>query len=211
VLSARAGAAVAGVCLALALPGPACASQTRQAPAPPAPLTTAPWTPVAGAPAALAPIDFPPGARAATSGPPGPAEVPPAAVPGTLPTSFSGIPGTAERQCVQVGRTRSVRSGEFVVGDFPGFIDGWRQEPRQHKLFWIPLHQGLLGSPGHPVATATVWSVSLRGGPFYGEVLTEVASGSDLFFPDGPSLPSRGPWRLIGVSGPDWGCFDLTL
>ncbi len=64
---------------------------------------------------------------------------------------------------------------------------------------------------GRPAATATIWSINLKRDLYYGKLLTLVASGSDLFFPDGPILPSRGAWRIVGVSGPDWGCFDVTV
>lgn len=143
--------------------------------------------------------------------PPDPGAVPREPDPLVPPRGFPKVPGPTERLCVRAAGLTTARSGEFVAGNFQLFKAGWSQVPRTHKLFWVPLHQSRLGSLGHPAADLMVWAIPLRGGPYYGELLTSIASSDGLFFPDGPPLPSRGPWRLVGLTGPDWGCFDITL
>jgi hypothetical protein len=149
---------------------------------------------------------------------------PQAPPPKELPANFEQEhPGSSERECVyvnplldEVGRDGAIRSGQIVAGPFGHFVRGWNPYI-ENKLWIAPLHTG--GMPG-----ATIQRVPLDGqrgmsAVRYEQVAwtAEAASQesaearSTRFYPGGLKLPEAGRWRLVVTSGPDWGCFELTL
>jgi hypothetical protein len=118
-------------------------------------------------------------------------------------------PGTVERKCVDVERHEVVRSGEFVAGPFRLYKEQWRPDlrPNEGKLWWVPLHQDQM-------RWLTVRAFSLDNpamNRFYDFGTVASNREGDQFYPSGIPLPVAGRWRLVATSGPDWGCFDLTI
>ena len=147
---------------------------------------------------------------------PDPDRWPTAPPPTQLPVTFrEGWPGSEARTCVDVGGRPYVRSGEIVAGDFRAYVDVWHRRPGSEKLAWFPLHEELLDARRVPrPPTLLVLGTRLDGSErFFDEVLigTMATSPPQLFFPGFSRLPAPGRWRLVAVSGPDWGCFEFTL
>jgi hypothetical protein len=150
------------------------------------------------------------------------------APPPSLPFGFGDVNGTQERKCVAFPDggvlsanwiQNSRRSGDFVVG--AEIIQGL-QAGGEAKVFWVPLHD-----PASRNATLLVRSVRLDQpaitsrfvGKDYAFPMKEQRSPikdsavdrEHGFYPSGFSLPSAGRWLLIATSGPDWGCFIVTV
>jgi hypothetical protein len=149
---------------------------------------------------------------------------PQAPPPKELPANFKQEhPGSPKRECVYVnplldelGRDGAIRSGQVVAGPFGHFVRGWNPYI-ENKLWVAPLHTSRM--PG-----ATIERVPLDGQREVSAVRYEqVAWGAEdalrgsrearstRFYPGGLRLPEAGRWRLVVTSGPDWGCFELTL
>ena len=137
---------------------------------------------------------------------------PKAPPPGEVPPIFRrNVPGTSERACVDVnrnldavGRDGALRSGEFVAGPFDSYIIHWTPT-NEGKLWWAPLHTDLM--PGVRVEAILLDNPSVRRTYEF----STVGHADDAFYPSGILLPKSGTWRLVVTSGPDWGCFELTL
>jgi hypothetical protein len=150
------------------------------------------------------------------------------AAPASLPSGFSDVEGTGERKCVafpdgavlsQNAMANSRRSGEFVVG---GEIIQGLKAGMGAKVFWVPLHD-----PASRNATLIVRSVRLDSPSITSHFVTNkyafpmkeqrypikdsVADREHGFYPSGFSLPSAGRWLFVATSGPDWGCFIVTV
>lgn len=111
-----------------------------------------------------------------------------------------------------VGTDEDVRSGGFVAGNFRLYQEhrkpGVAEDENFGKLYWVPLHP-------HEMRGLTVEAVRLTGEPLartyrLSLVATAIPSG-DRFYPSGVVLPEPGTWRLTAASGPDLGCFEVTL
>ena len=131
---------------------------------------------------------------------------PPPAQPG--PLFQAAQPGITERNCAQVGEHATVRSGEFVAGDFQAYRAGWRPNlpADQGKLWWAPLHTDMSGLTLYATllddpAVSRVYQ--------FGAAAGSNANGS--FYPSAVPLPQPGRWRIVATAGPDWGCFDLAV
>ena len=134
---------------------------------------------------------------------------PSAPLPKELGESFGrNLPGNSDRRCVDVGNDTDVRSGEFVAGNFREYVRQWEPDmpDGRGKLYWIPLHPDKMRSLtvraillDHPTITET----------YHFNVIGWTENGP--FYPSGIPLPRAGTWRLVATSGPDWGCFELTL
>ena len=137
---------------------------------------------------------------------------PKAPPPGEVPPLFRrNVPGTSERACVDVnrnlgamGRDGALRSGEFVAGPFDSYIIHWTPY-NEGKLWWAPLHTDLM--PGVRVEAILLDEPSVR----HTFEFSTVGHTDGAFYPSGILLPKSGTWRLLVTSGPDWGCFELTL
>ena len=149
---------------------------------------------------------------------------PEALPPENLPSNFEeAVPGTAERKCVEVnqlleetGRDGAIRSGEQVAGTFPHFIRSWTPH-NENKLWFAPLHTQRM--PGLKIRAIPLADPDKARLILY----EDVAWGAEdappdsreaietRFYPGSLRLPEAGKWRLVAVSGPDWGCFELTL
>lgn len=124
-----------------------------------------------------------------------------------LPALFKNTPGTAERECIAAGNYTSLRSGEFVAGNFRGYIEQWKPNLQQGKLWWVPLHSQSMRS-------LTVKAILLddpKVSRTYGQSLVAEGEDGTLGYATNIPLPTHGTWRLVVTSGPDWGCFELTL
>lgn len=138
--------------------------------------------------------------------------------------AFQRAAGTAARDCVEVepllasdadstlpasdqrgSAGHGIRSGEFVAGPFGGYKQNWARDPRDGKLWWVPLHRDAM--PG-----LTVRAVLLDD-PAIGRAftLTPAAGADGPFYPSGVVLPAPGRWLLLATAGPNWGCFVMTL
>jgi len=118
-------------------------------------------------------------------------------------------PGTEQRKCVDVERHEIVRSGEFVAGDFRRYIDQWRPNmpSNEGKIWWVPLHQDKMG--GLKVRAFSLDDSTVNR-MYYFPMAASSREGRQ-FYPSGIPLPTAGRWRLVATSGPDWGCFDVTV
>jgi hypothetical protein len=109
---------------------------------------------------------------------------------------------------VAVGRDDEVRSGEFIAGPFREYARLWKPHMAEGmgKLWWIPLHQDRMSG-------LTVRATRLGASPITRTYRFPNKAWTDdgPFYPSGIPLPSAGRWRLVATSGPDWGCFELTL
>jgi hypothetical protein len=109
-----------------------------------------------------------------------------------------------------------VRSGEFVIGGQLGGAYRLNDEINAklgapgliRKIWWTPLHFA-------SVMPALVVSGRKLGVP--SDTLQFLSSriawnsDSEYFFPSGFRIPSAGRWLLVASSGPNWGCFILTV
>lgn len=139
-----------------------------------------------------------------------------------IPSDFSegDLPGSADRVCVDVDPQNEEqsdwRSGEFVTGNFWTYLQEWPDDRDWGKLYWIPLHAAeaenitiratlLNDAAGIPLEEPQHRTVKVAGVSFSDE------SASTRFFASQVKLPESGTWMLVATSGPDWGCFLLTL
>lgn len=133
---------------------------------------------------------------------------PPPATPGT----FAAWEGVAERRCVQVRPSVGNRSGEFVVrtGILPVSVG------RVFKVSWSPLHNARrmeLLVRGRNVSTMADSArfrrtdVAVPGV----DAVDEDGKINSWFFPTGLVLHTPGRWLLVATSGPNWGCFVVTV
>jgi hypothetical protein len=157
--------------------------------------------------------------RASESGRPGPGTTVP--LPSPPPISrlrldeqawqelWQSVPGTSDRQSVPVRDLTSVRSGDFVVGNFVAYRDSWDGTLENSKLAYTPLHSTT-------IAPLTVTAAAVGTDPIETlqplQFLANAWSGGGWpFYSTGTVLPHRGNWRLVAEASPNWGCFELTL
>jgi hypothetical protein len=118
-------------------------------------------------------------------------------------------PGTATRNCVDVGSRDQVRSGQFIVSPFAAFMNRWDGTEETSKLAYVPLHpqnDTSLEVKATRLGTRPPLVVTLR----FGGIVSWLPDGTP-FYVTGTVLPERGRWRLEPVAGPDRGCFELQL
>lgn len=150
------------------------------------------------------------------------AAYPRAAIPRAVSSNFSSpFTGTTARKCVLPPPDDSLpgsspRSGEFILRGYFG-----RTGPmgnligRARKYMWEPLHnpyvyptrRGLLVRGvriGHPSDTLRL-AVARAAYPGTRQKYTEAG------YPSGFRFPAAGEWLMVATSGPDWGCFVLTI
>lgn len=148
---------------------------------------------------------------------------PKAPAPANLPALFEQeVPGTAERECVYVNRLLvetggggAIRSGEFVAGPFTYFVRGWVPY-NENKLWFAPLHTQKMSKLvvraiplAHPEKARTILYKTIA---WEAEAPPDSKEAMDTrFYPGAMRLPEAGRWRLIANSGPDWGCFEVTV
>jgi len=117
-------------------------------------------------------------------------------------------PGTEQRACVNVNGYETVRSGEFIAQYFDQFIRQWQPNMREGlgKIMWFPMHWDQMSGLQVRVMRRDDFTV-VKTARF-----SDVAGTEDgTFYPSGITLPRAGRWRLIATSGPDWGCFEVTV
>jgi hypothetical protein len=117
------------------------------------------------------------------------------------------FPGPYEPNCVNVGRKPSVRSGQFVVGNFAAYIESWDGSPENSKLAYTPLY---------PDSLSTLTVVARKIGNAAEPITFQFSSiawtpGGMPFYVSGTVLPERGRWRLEATAGRNRGCFEFTL
>lgn len=125
--------------------------------------------------------------------------------------------GSSDRKCVEVGTSETVRSGDFVAGNFAYYPRIYRQG--LGKLFWIPAHWPELTSSGWPqkgdmpltVRVTRLDTTALSQTYNYTTWAKPVGTAGDLFVPSGLRLPEPGKWMLVATAGPNWGCFIYEL
>ena len=124
--------------------------------------------------------------------------------------------GTADRTCVEFPQTTSMvsrRSGDFEIG---GQIAGLKAD-ELGKVWWAPIHdpeaiEAMLivrGSRLDQPAITSRFVSSHYAWPIIGADRHVVRDHA--FYPSSFSLPSAGRWLLVATSGPDWGCFIVTV
>jgi hypothetical protein len=117
------------------------------------------------------------------------------------PDDDSTLPASDRRGSAGHG----IRSGEFVAGPFGAFGRDWARDPRDGKLWWVPLHR-------EPMPGLTVRAVLLDDPAIDRTFTLTPAAGADgPFYPSGVVLPVPGRWMLLATAGPDWGCFVITI
>ena len=116
-------------------------------------------------------------------------------------------PGSAERQCVDIGDAYFVRSGEFIAGPFALYRQSWGGGM---KLVWFPAHQSRFRR-----AQVTIRAARLDASSDARVYLTAALGIENLFFGKQPlsgwAVLPGGRWLLIATSDTSWGCFVLTL
>jgi len=124
-------------------------------------------------------------------------------------------PGSSAHRCVDVGTRAAVRSGEFIVGNFAGYIESWDGTPGNSKLAYIPLYPPDYAT-GHagdiPLPNVAAQRLDTSSDPINPAHLGPAWAQNGMFFyASGTLLPERGRWRLTAELGRNRGCFDLTL
>jgi hypothetical protein len=126
------------------------------------------------------------------------------------------VPGSSAHTCVNVGTRTTVRSGEFIVGNFVAYIQTWDGTLENSKLAYTPLYPPDY-VPGHvgdiPLPTITAQRLDKGSGPIMPvQGISPAWAGDGMFFyATGTVLPERGRWRLTAQLGQNSGCFDLTF
>jgi hypothetical protein len=128
---------------------------------------------------------------------------------------WRSIPGSSAQECVDVGNRPSVRSGEFIFGNFAAYIESWDGTPENSKLAYTPLYPPDY-MPGHvgdlPLPDVTAQRLDRSSDPIKPAQLNPAWAQDGMFFyASGTLLPERGRWRLTVELGRNSGCFDLTL
>jgi len=125
-------------------------------------------------------------------------------------------PDATPRTCALPWIDAPAKSGEFTIGGqispvFP------LTAGRMGKIWWSPIHNSKDMPPliirGRNLTTMkdtvrlTMTNIGqpARGGRRVPE------SERIYFFPSGTTLPTPGRWLIIATSGPNWGCFVLTV
>jgi hypothetical protein len=121
------------------------------------------------------------------------------------------------RRCVAAWEIGPAQSGEFTIGgNLAGSVA--MRAGRPGKVWWAPLHYAAdmpplvvrgrsLTTPSDTLIFTTAkiaWPVT-PGGP------RVPPAQRKYFFPSGITIPGPGRWLLIATSGPNWGCFILTV
>ena len=125
-------------------------------------------------------------------------------------------PGSSAHICVNVGTRTTVRSGEFIVGNFVAYIQTWDGTLENSKLAYSPLYPPDY-TPGHageiPLPTITAQRLDTGSGPIMPvQGINPAWAGNGMFFyASGTVLPERGRWRLTAQLGQNSGCFDVTF
>ena len=125
--------------------------------------------------------------------------------------------GTAERRCADVGSSKTVRSGEFVAGNFAAYPMFYREGTG--KIWWATAHWPELQPSGWPAKGAMPLTVrvtrldTIAPGQVYtyGTWAKPAGQKGDLFVPSDLRLPTPGQWMLVATAGPNWGCFVYDL
>ena len=122
-----------------------------------------------------------------------------------------GWSGTPERKCVRAEADGNLRSGEFFIGTRLTQL----RVGKEGKVWWVPVQQ----LPEMMQLLVRGFSVespedSLRFVNHDWTLLTNYPKKFedrpyDGMFPGGLTLPTPGPWAIVGTSGPNWGCFIL--
>jgi len=125
------------------------------------------------------------------------------------------VPGSSAHSCVSVGKRTTVRSGEFIVGDFAAYIQTWDGTLENSKLAYTPLYPPDY-APGHagdiPLPIITAQRLDGASGQISPATLNPAWAQNGMFFyASGTVLPERGRWRLTAQLGQNSGCFELTL
>lgn len=118
------------------------------------------------------------------------------------------------RSCVRATGLGPVRSGEFEIGGELSSI--WRAGGP--KIWWSPVFHG----PEMPLMEikATDTADPQRGFDFRAShVVYGMSRPSErpdeerrnYFFATGIGFPGPGQWLLVATSGPNWGCFVITV
>jgi hypothetical protein len=116
-------------------------------------------------------------------------------------------PGPSKPRCINVDGLTAARSGQFIVGNFAGFIRDWDGTYETSKLYYIPLYPG-------EMSPLTVVAKTTQGSPQ--ELRLELAGTGwseqgAPFYVSGTVLPARGHWRLTPRVGRNRGCFEFRL
>jgi hypothetical protein len=120
--------------------------------------------------------------------------------------------GTSARRCVSPPSEDSLVAGSLRSGDLIArarFTGRWGiRSGKGLKVLWLPLHavtdaeQPLLiraarvGSPSDSVRETIARAVHSHGADGYPSILT---------------FPHSGEWLVVATTGPDWGCFLVTV
>jgi hypothetical protein len=125
------------------------------------------------------------------------------------------VPGSSAHTCVSVGTRTTVRSGEFIVGNFTAYIQTWDGTLENSKLAYTPLYPPdyARGHEGDiPLPTITAQRLDLTSDPIMPAHLQPAWALNGMFFyATGTVLPERGRWRLTAQLGRNSGCFELTF
>jgi hypothetical protein len=117
----------------------------------------------------------------------------------------AGAAGTSERRCVDVEKSAavSVRSGEFVAGNFAQYIVMAGSGKR--KVWWAPRRNSSTMPPLQLRATK-VGAPDVSVDWTLPSVVRGVGSSS-YFFNTLIVFPENGKWLVVASSGDNWGCF----
>ena len=122
---------------------------------------------------------------------------------------WRATPGSPDRRCVAVDDRSSVRSGEFVAGNFASYRSRWDGTLENSKLFYIPLDSTM--TPPLMVTAETVGAEVVEMIQPLQFLAVAWSENGIPFYSTGTVLPYRGSWRLVAQAGPNWGCFELTV
>ena len=120
------------------------------------------------------------------------------------------IPGNDDHACVDTTGKRDVRSGGMAAGPFDEARASYgERSPGKAKgsirLYWIPRHGA---NPGDLTVRVT------RVGGGSSTTLSQATVGDAeqwSFYDTNVPIAGKGTWRLQATSGPDRGCFDVTI
>jgi hypothetical protein len=134
-----------------------------------------------------------------------------------LPASWDASAwwGSSDRKCVAARGRGPIRSGDFIIGgalgDQPAIL------PRvPAKIWWAPLHNSehmdslvVVGQRLSPPMQIRL-SFGLVAFPVTPQARAEPGA-REYFYPSRTVIPDWGQWLLVASSGPNWGCFIVTL
>jgi hypothetical protein len=116
--------------------------------------------------------------------------------------------GTRDRQCVDLEKhaAASVRSGDFVAGNFAQYIVMAGSGKR--KVWWSPRHNSAAMPPLQLRATkvgapdvSVDWTLPS---------VVRAVGGNPYFFNTLIVFPENGKWLVVANSADNWGCFLIT-